>query len=88
MSTHKDKHPTYREGCFGCKAASLQWGTVPGAYRQTREGSTYYDRQSLRDSLLMTKEEGMDHRSDALKDIENAPIKEMKFDSTGRLTET
>ena len=49
--------------CFKHKLKTLQWGTVPGAYRRTSGGS-YYDEQSLRDVGMPTAEEVEDERSD------------------------
>jgi hypothetical protein len=65
-------HKAFEENCFACKVKTLQFGTVPGAYRATNSTS-YYDKDALPD--WPSKEEVMDHRED----IRRAPIKEETF---------
>ena len=50
--------------CFKHKLATLNFGVVPGAYRQTNSVS-YYDKESLKDQgFNFSKEEVQDTRSD------------------------
>lgn len=39
MTLHQKKtHPEFVEGCFGCKAATITFGTVPGGAKDKRTG--------------------------------------------------
>lgn len=46
MSLHQRTHPVPQPDCFGCKVASLNWGIVPGAFRDTNSTSMF-DRDAL-----------------------------------------
>lgn len=69
----KHEHTEYVEGCFTCKVKTLQFGIVPGGYKDTNSKS-YFDKDSLPD--LPGREEVMDARTD----YANAPVKEMKIE--------
>lgn len=59
---HRQRHPEYVPGCFGCKLMTMQFGTVPGAARQSN--GKYYDRESLIESgLNISEEEVRDQRA-------------------------
>lgn len=62
--THRDKHPEPQPDCFACKVASINWGIVPGAYRDTTSG-TMYDRESIAADGIPTMEEVNDRRATA-----------------------
>jgi hypothetical protein len=39
VSLHRrTTHPDFIEGCFGCKIATIAFGTVPGAHKDARTG--------------------------------------------------
>lgn len=60
---HRQRHPEYVPDCFGCKMLTMQFGTVPGAARQSN--GKYYDRESLIESgLNISEEEVRDKRAD------------------------
>lgn len=61
---HSDKHPVPQRDCFACKLQTINFGIVPGAYRDTSSG-TMFDKESLKD--FPTTEEVKDRRSDALR---------------------
>jgi len=53
--------------CFKHKIKTLNWGTVPGAYRATNS-SSMYDKDYLKaDGFNFSKEEVQDTRSDFLR---------------------
>jgi hypothetical protein len=60
---HTKTHPEYVEGCFACKVGTLQFGVVPGAYRDTNSTS-YVDHESIVQSGVPTLEEVNDRRTD------------------------
>lgn len=66
---HRDKHPEPQRDCFACKLQSINFGIVPGAYRDTSSG-TMYDKESLRD--IPTREETNDRASTARRKIREA----------------
>lgn len=65
---HSDRHPEPQPDCFACKVRTINWGIVPGAYRD-RNSPTMYDRQSLADDGIPTREEVQDRRSTALRKL-------------------
>ena len=42
---HREKHPEYVEGCFGCKAGTINFGTVPGAHKDSKRGITELEKR-------------------------------------------
>jgi hypothetical protein len=68
---HRDRHPTPQPDCFACKVQSINWGIVPGAYRDLNS-DTMFDRDNALEQLghrdgrgsAMSKERVMDARSD------------------------
>jgi hypothetical protein len=42
---HQRKHPTFVEDCFGCKAATVSFATVPGARKDSRNGISQIKRR-------------------------------------------
>ena len=73
MSIHQRTHPAPQPDCFGCKVASLNWGVVPGAFKDTNSGSMF-DRDQLLTQLggadgeaVFSKERVEDKRSDFLR---------------------
>lgn len=71
---HSDRHPSFVEGCFGCKVRTLSFGTVPGAYKATNSQS-YYDGEALKQMDWPSRQEIEDNRSD----VRNAPLEETTF---------
>jgi hypothetical protein len=67
---HRDKHPEPQPDCFGCKAASINWGIVPGAYRDVNSKSMF-DRDAL-PANLPTREETEDRAATARRKIREA----------------
>lgn len=63
---HKLKHPEPQPDCFACKLQTINWGIVPGAYRDVNSASMY-DREALKD--FPTNEETQDRKSDALRKL-------------------
>jgi hypothetical protein len=69
--THRERHPEPQPDCFGCKLQSINWGIVPGAFRDTNS-TTMFDRDAALEQLghrdgrgsAMSKERVMDARSD------------------------
>jgi len=55
--------PDCPEDCFGCKLRSINFGMVPGGYRDDTS-TTMIDHESLKQSLIPTREEVEDVRSD------------------------
>lgn len=71
---HTDRHPSFVEGCFGCKLSTLSFGTVPGAYRATNSQS-YYDGEALKQMDWPSREEIEDNRAE----VRQAPLQEETF---------
>ena len=46
MTLHQRTHPAPQPDCFGCKVASINWGIVPGAFRDTNS-TTMFDREDI-----------------------------------------
>lgn len=39
---HRETHPNLDvPGCFGCKATGISFGTVPGAHKDNKRGTSY-----------------------------------------------
>lgn len=72
---HTKVHPEYVEGCFGCKLGSLQFGIVPGAYRDTNS-SSYIDHESLARDGVPTLEETNDRRTDLYRSAGDQGVEE------------
>lgn len=62
---HRETHPEPQPDCFGCKIQSINWGIVPGGYKD----SNMYNKDALDQMNWPSKEEVMDYRSD----YRNAP---------------
>jgi len=61
VSLHYRTHPEPQPDCFACKLAGINWGIVPGGYRDV-SSTTMFDRDQLPQGLP-TNEEVMDRRS-------------------------
>lgn len=70
---HLETHPEPQPDCFACKLQSINWGIVPGGYKD----SNSYDKDALKEMNLPSKQEIMDYRSD----YKNAPEKEIKIEN-------
>ncbi len=47
MTLHQQRtHPVPQPDCFACKVAGINWGIVPGAFRDTNS-SSMFDRDQL-----------------------------------------
>ena len=66
---HRETHPEPQPDCFACKVQSINWGIVPGAYRDANSG-TMYDREQLPD--IPTREETEDRAATARRKIREA----------------
>ena len=69
MAKHFVTHPEPQPDCFACKIASINWGIVPGGYRDVNSG-TMYDKDLLTD--IPTREETEDRASTARRRIREA----------------
>jgi hypothetical protein len=38
MSIHRRTHAEFVPGCYGCKIATISFGTVPGAHKDSKNG--------------------------------------------------
>lgn len=72
MHAHSADGPA---SCFGCKVKSLQFGVVPGGYRDTNS-TTYVDHESIQAQGIPTMEEVNDHRTDLYRAAGEAGVPE------------
>ena len=42
---HQETHPSYVEGCFGCKISTINFGTVPGGQKDSRTNISIYSQR-------------------------------------------
>jgi hypothetical protein len=68
--THRDRHPEPQQDCFACKVQSINFGIVPGAYRDV-SSTTMFDRDAL-PANLPTREETEDRAATARRKIREA----------------
>ena len=69
---HLETHPVFVDGCFSCKVGTVQYGTVPGAFKDTNS-PTMFDRETVMSQLggadgeaVFSRERVEDKRSDFL----------------------
>jgi len=67
---HSETHPEPQPDCFACKLQTIEWGIVPGAYRDTNS-TTMIDHDALPKSLP-TMEETQDRAATARRKIREA----------------
>lgn len=58
-ATEEEEKKAFKE-----KLKTINFGTVPGAYRRTKSDNTYYDRESIEAAGIPTYEETKDHQTD------------------------
>ena len=83
---HREKHPEPQPDCFGCKLQSINWGIVPGAYRDSNSTS-YVDHESLRHDGVPTLEEVNDQRTDLYRAAGEAGVQEFDIGTNRGLAE-
>ena len=72
MNLHQRTHPVPQPDCFGCKIASINWGIVPGGYRDLN-GDAGIDKEALERDFgdSFSEERVRDRQSDALKALKD-----------------